>query len=155
MGFLSRVWQGIRGGAGTGASGLPDGMVVTDFSSQRGGFGFEVRGEASYQHALRRLSGGRAERGEEVRFRVVLRPEPTNRQDSNAVAVYAEGDGLIGYIARENAAEIQVPLLKLWTAHQVAGCPAKLIGGGPDKPTLGVVLGLDASGLVGHRFMQT
>ena len=129
-------------------------MQVIDYPSKRGGFGFEVVGESHYQRTLRDLDAGRRDRGEEVHFRVFLWPEPENRYDSNAVAVYAEGHGVIGHIPRVNAAEIQIPLLKMRSDRQVASCNAMLIGGGPDKPFLGVVLGLDASALIGHRFDQ-
>src|SRR6266567_1516734 len=112
----------------------------------------QIRGEASYQPTLRKLDAGRRERGEDVTFRVFFWPEPSNSYDSNAVAVYVSGLGVIGYVPREHAAEIQSSVLKLWNHHQIASCDAKLFGGSPGKPTLGAWLSLDAEALVGHRY---
>jgi hypothetical protein len=152
MGLSSFFRRGGRERDRARTSGLPAGMVDTNYSSTPSRYWFEIRGEASYQPTLRKLSAGRRQRGEDVTFRVFFWPEPGNHYDSNAVAVYVGGLGVIGYVPREHAAEIQPSVLKLWNHHQIASCDGKLFGGGPDKPTLGVWLSLDADALVGHRY---
>ncbi len=152
MGLSSFFRRGKREPDRARTSGLPAGMVDTDYSSKPSRYSFQIRGEASYQPTLRKLDAGRRERGEDVTFRVFFWPEPSNSYDSNAVAVYVSGFGVIGYVPREHAAEIQSSVLKLWNHHQIASCDAKLFGGSPGKPTLGAWLSLDAEALVGHRY---
>lgn len=103
---------------------------------------FGIVGERSYQARLRRISGGRRERGEEVDFEVVVRREPDNEYDANAVCVAVNGVGTIGYFRRDEAARVQPALAAIEKADQCLACPALLIGGEGGKH-LGVLLDLD------------
>ncbi len=112
-----------------------------------GDFNQAIVGEASYQDELRRIAGGRTERGERVEFRVVLVPEPNNKYDRNAVAVYADSGGVIGYLSREDAEEYQptiVAFIRGRNGHP--SCRAVMAGGQGQKRSIGVWLdiGLDA-----------
>ena len=103
---------------------------------------FGIVGEASYQPALRRISGGRRERGEDVEFEVLVLREPDNAHDSNAVCVTVNGVGTVGYFRRDEAARAQRVLAKLEAEGQLLVCPAFLIGG-EDGKHLGVLLDLN------------
>jgi HIRAN domain len=80
-------------------------------------------------------------------FLAVLVREPDNPHDANAIAVHAQGGGLLGYLSRENArkyAQVFESLEK--RGFEAAACPAMLNGGGGDD--YGVVLALSAPGYV-------
>jgi hypothetical protein len=106
---------------------------------QTGHHGFvQVVGESQYQDTLQQLSAlfatiGRAERNLVVK----LVPEPDNPYDGNAVAVVTEGDATVGYLSRAVAKSYQKHLMR---QPSVVTCPAKLTGGEPGKPSIGVVL---------------
>ena len=68
-----------------------------------GTFSFDIVGEASYQHALDRIAGGKCEAGHEIERLATLEREPDNRHDANAIAVLIEGLK-VGYIPRTDAA---------------------------------------------------
>lgn len=109
---------------------------AADCSEPDGGCGFAIVGESNYQPMLRRL----AKHGRN--FRALLIPEPGNSYDSNAIAVWAETGGPIGYLSRENALEYR-GVFAFLTEHQHVGlCRAKLIGGTPGKNTYGVLIDL-------------
>lgn len=112
-----------------------------------GRYWFGIVGEASYQPALRRISDGRRERGEQVEFEVLVRPEPDNPHDTNAVCVIVNGVGTVGYFRRDEAARAQPALVALEEARQILACPALLIGGEGGK-YLGVLLDIDIDKLV-------
>jgi len=123
----------------------------------------EVVGESYRQDVLRRLAARttnsspsldelsgyarkRAESDHELRwFRAALIREPNNPKDKNAVAVHADGLGLVGYLDRDAAIEYR-PVFQALEArgYKVAGCPAFLIGGEIDKPSFGVLLCLSS-----------
>lgn len=118
-----------------------------------------VVGESRTQDALRRVAAratdcapylddlsGRARRVAESEpgrkwFRAVLVPEPGNKYDPNAISVYADGVGRIGYLSREDALDYQ-PVFAALRAQgaAVCTCPAMLTGGGPGKSSYGAVL---------------
>jgi hypothetical protein len=120
----------------------------------------EVVGESYRQDVLRRVVtgdsspyvddlSGRARKIAETEqrrwFRAALVCEPDNEYDRNAVAVYADGVGRIGYLSRDDAADYQ----PVFRALRSRGCstgsvPAFLIGGEPGKPSLGVLLCLSS-----------
>ena len=95
------------------------------------GYGYlGVVGESQYQPALREVAR---------RTRVceaTLVAEPDNPFDANAVAVKIEGE-VVGYVPRSHARRYQRRLLLL---PEPMRCPAKLIGGTRDKPSIGVLL---------------
>jgi hypothetical protein len=118
--------------------------VLTAIDYCSGDFHQAIVGEASYQEELRRVAAGRTERGERVEFRAVLVPEPQNKYDRNAVAVFAEGGSVIGYLDRELAAEYQPLILehvRLKRSHPC--CKAVMAGGQKGKPSIGVWLDID------------
>jgi Protein of unknown function (DUF2510)/HIRAN domain len=125
---------------GSDSSEMPAGPKKVTCTAGRYCFG--IVGEASYQPALRRISGGRRERGEDVEFDVLVYREPDNPYDPNAVQVSVNGVGTVGYFRRDEAARAQPALMALEAAGQVLACPAFLIGGDGRK-YIGVLLNLD------------
>ena len=74
--------------------------------------------------------------------RPVLIPEPANPHDPNAVRVHIHAGALVGYLSRDDALAYQ-PVTQVLVAQHAAGiCRAKLIGGTPNKPSIGVTLNL-------------
>ena len=109
---------------------------AADCSEPGGDCGFAIVGESNYQPMLRRI----AKQGRN--FRALLIPEPHNAYDPNAIAVWAEGGGPIGYLSRENALEYREVFAFLTERQHVGVCRAKLIGGTPGKRTYGVLIDL-------------
>jgi hypothetical protein len=116
--------------------------TMVDLPPGGGTFSVGVVGESYRQHALKALAGDRRQRGEQVFFSAVLVPEPTNQFDSNAVRVHIQGGAHVGYLSREDAIDYRAGMAVLIARHAAGLCPAKLIGGGSGKPTIGVVLDL-------------
>jgi hypothetical protein len=105
-----------------------------------GVFELGVVGESYRQTALKALAAGRRARNEEVFFSAALVPNPTNPHDPNAIKVYIHGGEHVGYLSREDAERYR-PLRDALMAQRAAGvCRAKLIGGTPGKPSIGVIL---------------
>jgi Protein of unknown function (DUF2510)/HIRAN domain len=79
--------------------------VVFQLWGQRGWYNFDVVGESHHSAAIRALlpSGRQGDSGREVEVAVVLRHDPNNQYDRNAVEVRAP-TGLVGYLPREAAA---------------------------------------------------
>ena len=95
------------------------------------GYGYlGIVGESHYQDALFRISRSG------TTCEATLVPEPANPFDPNAVAVYIEGM-VVGYIPRSHARKYH---RRLATLPKPLRCPAKVIGGTPDKPHFGVLL---------------
>lgn len=118
--------------------------VLTAIEYCSGDFQQAIVGEASYQDELRRIADGRTERGERVEFRAVLVPEPENNYDKNAVAVYAESGGVVGYLDRELAAERQAGIIAhIRDKKSHPCCMAAMFGGLDEKPSIGVWLDID------------
>jgi single-stranded-DNA-specific exonuclease len=98
-----------------------------------GTYTVHVVGESHYQDAVRRCRKG---------DRLVLKREPENPYDKNAVAVLRENGDLIGYLARDNAE---------WVARVMDGGKRveakvkRIIGGTRDKPSRGVVIDVDTT----------
>jgi hypothetical protein len=125
----------------------------TPFSLPANGL-VDVVGESYRQDVLRALHttgsgaylsevGGRARRVAEDQFdgrwfRAVLRPEPANEHDPNAIAVDAESGGQVGYLSRANALAYQPVFAELGIGR--ASCPAYLIGEDKPEQSLGVML---------------
>lgn len=102
-----------------------------------GGWKLGIVAESYYQAELLRISEGRRARGTEVVFRAQLRPEPDNANDPNAVAVYVAEGTQIGYLPSDIAAEFNAFLR---SQPEPVDCEAFLVGGTPDKPSIGAVL---------------
>jgi hypothetical protein len=73
---------------------------------------FDVVGESHYQAEIERLVGGRTWDSARMIGLAVLRAEPTNRYDRNAVRVEVAGV-LVGHIKRTQAAELSPMILHL------------------------------------------
>ncbi len=91
------------------------------------GFTIDAVGEANFQDALLRLTGGRKlEHGVKQDAVAVLKAEPSNPHDPNAVAITIGGKQ-VGYLARKQAADL-CAFLKLHDAEE-ATCEGRIIGG--------------------------
>ncbi len=121
-------------------------VPVSDMGT--GDFGQAIVGESHYQDQLRAIAAGRAEKGERVEFRVVLMPEPKNKYDPNAVAVYTENGGIVGHLSREDAEDYQPAITAfIKTRGKYPSCNAMMAGGRGDKKTIGVWLDIDLDAL--------
>jgi hypothetical protein len=127
----------------------------------------EVVGESHRQDVLRRLAlrtttcdafledlSGRARKVADEKhdgrwFRAALIREPKNEWDSNAIGVWADAVGRVGYLGRDDAIDYQ-PIFTALEQHGcgVASCPAFLIGGEKGKPSFGVMLCLSSPDLI-------
>lgn len=104
---------------------------------------FDIVGESSYQGALRRIAGDRLLNEEEVFVRCVVASEPDNPSDPNAVAVYAEGFGKVGYFSRDDLAGTYGLLRERLIAEGAVGtCIGRLTGGWEEDIHIGVRLAL-------------
>jgi hypothetical protein len=127
--------------AANGAAFLPVGTTI-ELPGARGLFPVQVVGESHCQAALRALGGDRRLRGEQVVFTAALLPDPKNPYDENAIGVHISGGARVGYLSRGDAVEYRDVGRFLTKEKAVGLCRARLIGGTPDKPSIGVVLGL-------------
>jgi hypothetical protein len=105
-------------------------------------YAMAIVGESYRQTALRELSAGRRLRGEEVRFIAAVTPEPMNSYDTSAVRIDILNGAHIGYLAREDAVAYALALKAVNATGKQGVCRARLIGGTPDKPSIGVQLDL-------------
>lgn len=106
-------------------------------------FNFEIVGESSYQDALRRArTSAKKEdgRGRAV-VTVVLRREPSNRYDANAIAVVQPEYGCIGYVPRDTALVLR-PYFQSLEQAGLGGavCEAVLVGGDGTRSSIGAYL---------------
>jgi hypothetical protein len=115
-----------------------DPVVLTNVG--HGGFNFEVVGEQSYQSHLRKVSGGRVERGERVVVGCQLRYEINPRTHGPAVRVDAIGAGTVGHFPAEQAALYVSAFQELERGGHIAECQGVLVGGQPDRPSFGIYL---------------
>ncbi len=114
-------------------------VTVTAEELGGGDFFFHFVGESFCQAELRKIQKAvQPSEDGEVRFTVALIPEPNNKYDPNAIAVYAHKFGMIGHFAREDAAKHIAKLRRLGKTGKVGSCEARLIG--EDKEFLGVLL---------------
>ena len=93
-------------------------------------------GESHYQDALHYLRQFATPEG---RLPALLVREPHNQYDPNAVAVVVYGR-LVGYLNRDDAAEMSDLLDELAEHEQFLAVPACYQGGTPDKPNIGIVV---------------
>ncbi len=98
-----------------------------------------VHGESHYRDALRSMTGPPRSRGYLVPVEVVLRREPTNPYDANAVRVEVQGRH-VGYIARDLAGDVTNALALCGGSCSFAGL---LRGGYTGARDVGVMLWLD------------
>ncbi|MCA9831758.1 MAG: HIRAN domain-containing protein [Dehalococcoidia bacterium] len=100
----------------------------------------EVVGESRYQDDIWRIVGGRRSGGVRHPVLAVLRPEPNNKFDPNAIAVQVEGR-TIGYLSRDVAARYRPGLIKLMqrSTNGLVVLRGTIVGGS-SGPSLGVFL---------------
>ena len=128
--------------------GKPQDKTVSVVDVGTGDFGQPIVGESHYQEQLSSIAAGRTAKGERVEFRVVLVPEPSNKYDPNAVAVYAADGGIVGHLPREDAEEYQRAIAAfIKTRGKYPSCSATMAGGRGDKKTIGVWLDIDLDAL--------
>lgn len=94
-----------------------------------------------YMQDLKGKARGIATKDRERRwFRAALFREPTNPHDPNAIAVHADGYGLVGYLDRETALDYAPVFEELQRRGvKIGSCPTMLTGGGAGM-SWGVVL---------------
>jgi hypothetical protein len=100
----------------------------------------EVVGEASYIETLRKIAG-KPKDYVRIEKQAVLQLDTKNKHDSNAVSVSID-DQLVGYLSRSDAADYRPALLLLAERNLAGTCTAWVVGGGNEKPNLGVFLDL-------------
>jgi hypothetical protein len=102
----------------------------------RGYCGQQVVGESHYFDALRKLAG-RARSGERE-ILAVLRREPDNQHDRDAIQVTVDGR-VVAYLPREDAPSYQLPLRLLENQGRNAICNARLWWSREDGTFIGSV----------------
>jgi len=138
------LWSLLFGGSDRKAeSATHAGSPRTPAIEGDGTFETEVVGESNYQDALWRAVGAADanERGYRHHTVALLRSEPTNPYDRNAVQVLI-GDRVVGYLSREDA--VTHKRLMASYGHAVT-CPALIVGGfrqATGRASLGVWLDL-------------
>lgn len=93
-----------------------------------GGFDVEVVGESNYQQALEAVCGGRSKDGADSPCTAVLRHEPENPYDANAIRVEVDGR-LVGYLNRHAAKAFRPVAERLAAQGEVGTCDARIVGG--------------------------
>jgi HIRAN domain len=140
QGFFASIAAMFRGSSGEPHGGAPYSERRAVSISDGRGFNLSVIGESHHQMALRRVSNGRRERGEDLVFRAWLLPDIGNPYDSKAVVVLLDDGKAIGHLPREWASEYHVPLIELRNQGYAPWCRATLIGGYREKKSFGVLL---------------
>ncbi len=123
MGVLSWITGLIKPGRGSAEETKPALRWMGD-----GRFSVDAVGEVRYQTTLSKVAGGRADEPREVSSEAVLRFEPDNPHDRNAVAVFIDG-AKIAYLRREDAVTYHAATRRLKVHGQDVTCAAKVVGG--------------------------
>ncbi|WP_394180421.1 hypothetical protein [Yoonia maritima] len=92
------------------------------------GFTQDVVGEASYQKALTKITGGKRDRSAKHYCAALLICETGNRYDKNAVAVKID-NRLVGYLPKDVALGYRSELAQLASSLPNAVVRAKIVGG--------------------------
>jgi len=124
-------------------SGAHDGTRAIDLGTGHG-FSVGIVGESYRQTALRTLAADKLQRGETVTFVARLTREPANPYDSNAIRVDVRDGDQLGYLSKTDAVAYHDVLEAVAGQNAIAICNAKLVGGTPTKPSIGVMLDLRA-----------
>lgn len=149
MGWLTRMLAGAMSGAAKPERKAPPRSSGPVPLAGDDSFSQEVVAESFYQDALDAICGGKCEDGHERECRAVLKPEPNNKHDSNAVAVVIEG-ATVAYLDRAMAIEFHSAMRALGAPGSAASCAAIINGGWlrprargkPDEGHYGVELDL-------------
>lgn len=93
-----------------------------------GGFDVEVVGESHYQDTLGEICGGRGTESAEHDCTALLRSEPANPYDPDAIRIEIDGR-LVGYLNRRAAKAFKPTADRLAAAGHVGTCKAMIVGG--------------------------
>lgn len=115
-------------GTGVALFGLIGGSKKNEIRCKKGrGITYDIVGEGSHQPNLLALTGGRKhEHGVKQDISATLKPDPTNRYDPNAIAVFIRKKK-VGYLSKKDA-PIFGAFLKDAGADS-AVCDGRIIGG--------------------------
>ncbi len=120
MSWLSRLF-------GDGPA-QPERIPATKHLDGDGSFDFDIVGESYYQDALERIVGGRTDESSEFECIASLVCEDDNPHDSNAVAVYINGQK-VGHLARPVAAGFRDIQRRHGWVGQIVTADAMIVGG--------------------------
>lgn len=95
-----------------------------------GSFSLPVVGEARRQRELWKIVGKDRKGDDDIEVQVdaLVLPEPENEFDPNAMRVFIAG-AVVGYLSREDAAEMAEDLLATDGQPMAVFCQARIIGG--------------------------
>jgi hypothetical protein len=124
MGFLDR----LRGQGNASRTGFE---AVDLTGDER----IAVVGESNYQDELSRVAGPKQPGGVKLTVRAVLMREPDNPYDPNAVAIFLDGAGKVGYLSRDDAVEYGDLLRRCADQGRVGACEAIVLGGDATRQT--------------------
>lgn len=106
-------------------------------------FSVPIVGEARYQDEIGRAARNASKGDDGVPVvPVALVREPSNAYDSNTVRVVDPNRKTLGYLSRQLALQYTPVLARLEAAGGAVVCQARVFGGTPEKPSLGVWLDL-------------
>lgn len=91
-------------------------------------YDFDIVGESFYQDALAKIAGPKTDDGVEIECKAILRPEPNNKHDKNAIAVLIRGMK-VGYLSRTDAAAWRQALANRGRARGDTEVRALIVGG--------------------------
>jgi hypothetical protein len=107
----------------------------------------DVRGESYYQVALNQVCGGKSPEGHSRKVLAILKHDPTNINDSNAVEIHVDGL-MVGFMGRQAAAQYR-PIADLLTQKGKIGAARAYIAGGwqkgADEGLYGITLELSST----------
>ena len=113
----------------------PDPRASLDGVDLSGDDRVAVVGESHYQPDLAAIAGPKRSGGVELEVQAVLVAEPDNEFDPNAVAIYINGGGKVGYLSREDAIRYQPMVSELAARDRVGACEAVVLGGDASRQT--------------------
>lgn len=94
------------------------------------GKGVKLAGTSNYQPDIMRHAGNLGEYGADKAIRVLLKEEPQNAHDKNAVMVSIE-DALVGYLPKADAATYKSQVAEAGVPGKTGEASARIIGGFP------------------------
>ncbi|WP_417257351.1 hypothetical protein [Celeribacter sp.] len=93
-----------------------------------GKYEFDIVGESNYQKALHAIAGPRTEDGARHKCQAVIIPEPLNKHDKNAVAVFIDRKK-VGYLSRADAKSWNADLKAKGKSRSPVIASAIIVGG--------------------------
>lgn len=127
----------------------PRGSANPSIQWRPASFPMEVVGESRYQDALVAICGAHTRYGHEGEYLAVLKREPSNAFDPNAIAVHIDGRK-VGYLSREQAERVSIQMDEAGLG--AVRCSARVRGGWRtnqyDEGHYGVRLGVPTWGWI-------